>query len=65
MTYFLLTLGENATVDPLDAWAYQRVVLAERFGWRLDYIDSLSQADVGSVIGVLRGIEKVKAEKQP
>lgn len=38
-------------------------MLAERFGWTLDYIDRLSQDDVGKVIGVLRGIEKVKAEK--
>lgn len=37
-------------------------MLAERFGWRLDYIDSLSQDDVGRVIGVLRGIEMVKDE---
>ncbi len=40
------------------------MTLAERFGWRLDYIDSLSQHDLDGVLGVLKGIDRVKAERQ-
>ena len=49
-------------VDQRDQWAYLRVSLAQRFGWTLDYIDRLSEADVLDILGVLDGIEEGEAE---
>ena len=43
---------------------YNRVMLAERFGWTLDYVDGMTQQDMTRVIGILNGIAKFEAYKQ-
>ena len=42
----MLNFGEQASVSPDQQWAYTRVALAERFGWRLTDIDALTEADI-------------------
>ncbi len=39
-------------------WEAQRVFLADRFHWTLEYIDGLSWDDLFQVYAVLRGKEK-------
>jgi len=39
-------------------WEGFRVMLAERFGWTLEYIDSLSEKDFVSILAVLDGRAK-------
>jgi len=35
-------------------WPFTRILLAQHFpGWRLDYIDGLSQKDVNNIFAVL------------
>ena len=40
------------------AWDVQRVLLAERMHWTLDYIDNLADDDLAAVTGVLDGRDK-------
>lgn len=49
--------------EPLEehGWAFSRVVLAERFGWSLEYIDSLDHETVGEIFGVISGQNKQRA----
>lgn len=41
-------------------WEYWRVVMCERFGWPLEYWDSLSTDDVHEVIAVWDGIARAE-----
>jgi hypothetical protein len=43
-------------------WSIQRVMLADRMGWTLDYIDSLPADDLAAVLGVLDGHDKAKRD---
>jgi hypothetical protein len=45
-------------------WAYLRVVLAERMHWTLDYVDSLSQDDVATMLAVFDGIGRHRDMKR-
>ena len=56
MLYHLL-FGDEA---PLEGywWAYHRVVIAEHFGWTLDYVDALSYRDRAHVFAVLNARAK-------
>lgn len=46
-------------------WDLTRVVLAQRFtGWTLDYIDGLSQREVGRIFGVLNAQHNVRELKK-
>jgi len=49
--YIALRFGEDWPVDLV------RVYLAERFGWTLDYIDSLDMEEVLTVLEVLDGMD--------
>lgn len=37
-----------------------RVRLAERFGWTLEYIDQLSPFDLADIAGVIDGDDKIR-----
>ena len=59
----MLNFGEQSAATPAQHWAYTRVALAERFGWRLADVDALSQADLIDVLAVVAAVEKTKAER--
>ena len=40
------------------------MLLAERFHWQLDYIDSLPDDELSDVLGVIDGKEKALADMQ-
>jgi hypothetical protein len=46
-------------------WEYWRVVMCERFGWRLDYWDELTTDDVYQIIAVWDGIQKAESNRRP
>lgn len=47
-----------------DLHHFNRVMLAQEFGWTLDYIDSLSHEDMQAVIGVLNGVAMQKEHQR-
>lgn len=50
----------DAPLDPDTQRRMMRITIAENTGWTLDYIDSLSMADVGDYIAVTDAIERAK-----
>lgn len=61
------------SVDPASKdmlWRFERVRIAEEFGWPLTYVDTLTQRDVLDIYGVWdakakkRELEKSKAESK-
>lgn len=41
-------------------WEYSQVTMCERFGWTLDYWDSMYASDHGMIIAVWDGIAKAQ-----
>jgi hypothetical protein len=51
---------------PMDAeqvHAVNRINLAERFGWTLEYVDSLSYVELNEIMAVITVNEKLDAER--
>lgn len=44
-------------------WSYSRIRIAQETGWTLDYIDTLSYADVAEFWAVFGGHQKVLAHR--
>ncbi len=59
----MLNFGEQASATPEQQWAYTRVALAERFGWRLADVDALTEADLIDVLAVVAAIEQTRSEQ--
>lgn len=49
-------------MDAEQVHAVNRVNLAERFGWTLEYVDSLSYVEVNEIMAVIAVHEKLRAE---
>ena len=52
-------------IGPAPVFELMRWSMAERFGWTLDYIDSLSMADIHEFFQIEDGRAKADAEKKP
>lgn len=50
----------RAQIAPHLTRQINRVLLAQEFGWTLEYIDSLSAFDLADIMGVLDGQEKLR-----
>ena len=50
----------QAEIDETLTRRINRVLLAQEFGWTLDYIDSLTAFDLADIMGVLDGQEKLR-----
>lgn len=48
-----LKFGEGMPLSEEEARRVNRINLAERFGWTLDYIDTLSYADMADIRAVI------------
>lgn len=44
--------GLDATNDPRLLWRFERLRIAEYFGWTLEYVDTLTQRDVLDIYGL-------------
>lgn len=53
--------GEQAPLDDYEH-AYLRVVIAERMGWTLDYVDTLSQQDISDLFAVWGALARAKGK---
>lgn len=50
-----LTAKGMQPLDPRSARWIMRLIIAQRFGWTLAYIDALDAAELGRVVGYLNG----------
>ena len=39
-------------------WPIQRLSIAEKFGWTLEYIDELSEFEIATILGIWDGESK-------
>lgn len=49
---------KEADIPPGGLWPMQRVSIAERFGWTLEYIDTLSEFEIATILGIWDGENK-------
>lgn len=62
--YRVELMGRDAEATPQERWRYQRILLAEQFGWTLEYIDSLSAMDFADIAGANEGRARAQEFKR-
>jgi hypothetical protein len=57
-----VAFGDRLTDD--EAYLVNRVMLAERMGWTLDYVDSIDVMEAADIMAILDAVDKARAHAQ-